>query len=44
MVIGNDILIIAPAGWEERAEQVFMDIECYAEGVTGNTIQEAIES
>lgn len=40
MVLGNDILIIAPAGWEERAEQVFMDMECYAEAVTSNTTQE----
>ena len=44
MVIGNDILVIAPVGWEQRAEQVFKDMECHAEAVTGNSTQEEIES
>lgn len=43
-VLGQDILIIAPAGLEQRAEQMFLDMECYREAVTGNTKQEAIES
>ena len=43
-VLGHDILIRAPIGWEQRAKQVFMDIEEYcAEDITSNNIQEVIE-
>jgi len=42
-IIGSDILIIAPAGLEQRAEQVFIDMERYAGVVTSNTAQEGQE-